>query len=407
MAIKGDYKKDKSLDWGEYKSPSMIASEFEGKKGMLDFQDDWDVAHSDLIAGVQMLDAGMTGAMGAGDLLWGLTPDEGKEAYEQAMKEKASARKSGVEYKSILDKWREAPALEAQKTYKEETMSMAEDMLVQSVGDNIIRHSMNPDGTYMDASTWKLPDEYQRLSERERRAIREGVSVHAQEYLRAQGIPEKDWKDYYDTAYMTGDGRVILEGGEISQTRGPFKLFRRQDEFEGRRTTIEDPRSAGIHQYYEDERQRDYPGKQMFGIWGDRIQKFGESIEGPDFSDFKNDMKKWGKDMDKKRQDLMDRFGKWATPPESSTPYGDTKPGSEAAKNIGEQVGQSGTENANVETWEMPEFEALPDDAPLKSDDPYIILANKLLKEGRDPRWVEDFVNHQMQLDEESEARGY
>lgn len=96
----------------------MIASEFEGKKGMLDFQDDWDVAHSDLIAGVQMLDAGMTGAMGAGDLLWGLTPDEGKEAYEQAMKEKASARKSGVEYKSILDKWRETPALEAQKPIK-------------------------------------------------------------------------------------------------------------------------------------------------------------------------------------------------------------------------------------------------------------------------------------------------
>jgi len=294
MAIKGGYTKDKNLDPGKYKSSSMIGTEFEGKRGEVDFNNDWEEAFSDTLATLNVTTGGLMSMNTIGDMLYGMSSPEARDAYEKSTAKPLIDRTSG--------------ALGNEADFDKSVTTLMEDIT------NVKIHKMSPDGTYLDTESYVLGPEFAHLNDTQRKYIKEGI----RDTLTTQGYG----KDEFDTfAYGDSSDSAVFSKSEIKENRGKLG-FRKKDTHEGKVYKSDDiDTSADLYKDYDKPRDR-------ISITGERI---GDVLK--DGAGFIKD--KWEENISSKLKDgekfisfkklkkTLDGFKK---PTFKDSPYSKTKP---------------------------------------------------------------------------------
>ena len=266
MAIKGGYKKDKSLNWGEYKSSPMIASEFKGREGEREFDQMWDETFDDAAMGINMLTSGFNTMSIMDNLMWGMASDEAREAVE------ANVGKDTSIIENAVNAWATEDAAKEKVSFE----SSVNDMVgIQLEGIPIHKMVVGEDGSYLKPGSYQLPEQYRYMGEEQLRYVQTGIANRLKEDLLRQGYSEEDiasgkYDKYYDTAHFTGTDRVGFSKSEIKEQRGRLG-GRKKDSFEGRTLVVDDiePDAEVFKEYGGDAKDR-------WRIRGDRLKDIGE-----------------------------------------------------------------------------------------------------------------------------------
>ena len=266
MAIKGGYKKDKSLNWGEYKSPGMVASEFKGREGEREFNQMWDESFDDRAMGIDMLTSGLHTMSIMDNLMWGMASDEAREAVEANV----GNDKSLIE--QAVNAWATEDAAKEKLTFESSVNDM---VAINLEGIEIHKMVLGEDGSYLRPGSYELPEQYRYMGEEQLGYVQTGIANRLKEDLLRKGYSEEDiaagkYDDYYDTAHFTGTDRVGFSKSEIKERRGILG-GRKKDSFEGRSLVVDDvePEAEVFKEYGGDAKDR-------WRIRGDRLKDIGE-----------------------------------------------------------------------------------------------------------------------------------
>ena len=221
---KGKYKKDQSLDSSTYKSPSMITSEFQGVTEGEVFKRDLAMAEDETLSNIKRLTGGLTGMSLMETLLFGLSGDDDKLAYEQAMDDKADNPEG---YLSILRRNKIQSDALAEKSAFDEGV----DGMIAAIGDNVVTYKLNEGGNFLEPTSWQLPDRYKNLSVEQRNYIKTGIA----DTLRSAGYSEST----FDTVAMGDTESMVFSKQQINENYGRFGIRRKKDTFEGQAYTTD------------------------------------------------------------------------------------------------------------------------------------------------------------------------
>ncbi len=254
---KGKYKKDQSLDSSTYKSPSMITSEFQGVTEGEVFKRDLAIAEDDTLSNIKRVTGGLTGMSLMETLLFGLSGDDDKLAYEQAMDDKADNPEG---YLSIFRKNRIQSDALAQKSDFDEGV----DGMISAIGDNVVTYKLDEGGSFLEPTSWQLPDRYKNLSVEQRNYIKTGIA----DTLRNAGYSEST----FDTVNMGDTESMVFSKQQINENYGRFGIRRKKDTFEGQSFATDNIES------FDDNVMREKTRMEKAEMFGEVVKERGGEI---------------------------------------------------------------------------------------------------------------------------------